>query len=588
MGSYESVKETIRSLADIVDVIGQFVQLRKAGQNYIGLCPFHTEKEPSFTVSPSKQIFHCFGCKKGGDLFAFWMEYHGTTFPEALKELAERYNVPLSTSSASASEEQRQAEYRKSLFKVNEQACRFFQEILLEKSEGDPARRYLDKRSLSSATIEKFRLGYAPDAWDSFSRFLGHDSRKLRLAASAGLLVERKSGGYYDRFRNRLIFPIVNLRGQVVGFGGRVLDSSLPKYVNTPESPVFHKGSLLYGLNNAFESIREAGRAIVVEGYMDVLALHDHGIREAVATLGTALTDAHVRRLKGYAPEAVVIFDADEAGKKAALKSLPLFMSEGLKGRAVALPGNHDPDSFVNDQGPASLRELIGKAGSLFDFHLEMSFSEMDGSIEAKSAVIQDVLRVLAKLRNVSQQSLYMRRLSERVGVKEDFLWLELRGLERDMSGEGENQRLRERLAKPSVEKRFNRDLHFLNLLIHHPQEALGLKHLPWQVLLSDASIIEIGEAFFEHFAAGGDAAMEDLAGNLASEKAREQLREGLLLPSFYSGANVDLAIQEFERKIRQIQLSISIQKAREEGDLESMNRLLKKKAEEIIPGRGQ
>jgi DNA primase len=587
MGAYESAKETIKSVADIVDVIGQFVQLRKAGQNYIGLCPFHTEKEPSFTVSPAKQMFHCFGCKKGGDVFAFWMEYHGTTFPETLRELAERFNVPFREESATASEEKRKAEFRKALFRVNEQACRFFQKMLLEEPEGKEARRYLAGRSLSKKSIEKFRLGYAPDSWDSLKRFLGNESKRLQAAAQAGVLVERKGGGYYDRFRNRLIFPIVDQRGQVVGFGGRVLDASLPKYLNTPESPVFHKGSLLYGLNHAFEAIRKAGRALVVEGYMDVLALHDHGIAETVATLGTALTDAHIRRLKGYAPEAVVIFDADEAGKKAALKSLPLFLNDGLKGRAVVLPGSHDPDSFVNEQGASSLRDLVQKAGSLFDFHLEVNLSGMDGSIEAKSEVIQEVLAVLGILRNVSQQSLYVRRLSEKVGVKEDVLWTELKSLQGKGAGENRDQRLRERLVKPAAEKRFNRDLHFLNLLIHYPEEAQGLKNLPWQVLLSDASVIEIGTAFFALNAPKRSASMEELAGGLSSEKAREQLREGLLQPSFYSDATVDLAIEEFERKIRQIQLSRSIQKARQQGDLESINRLLKKKAEGIVQERG-
>ncbi len=586
MGSYESTKETIRSVADIVEVIGQFVQLRKAGQNYIGLCPFHTEKEPSFTVSPSKQMFHCFGCKKGGDIFAFWMEYHGTTFPETIKELAERYNVPL-LEGASSAEEKKKAEFRKALFKVNEQACRFYQEVLLEETGGKPGRAYLERRSLSFSIINKFRLGYAPDSWDSLTSFLGKDPRKLKIASEAGLLVERKGGGYYDRFRNRVIFPILNLRGQVVGFGGRVLDAALPKYLNTPESPIFHKGALLYGLNHAFDAIRKAGRTVVVEGYMDVLALHDHEIVETVATLGTALTDAHVRKLKGYASEAVVVFDSDEAGKKAALKSLPLFLNEGLSGKAVVLPGNHDPDSFVNTEGASSLRDLIRKAGSLFDFHVDMSLSVMDGSIEAKSVAINEVLPVLRRLHDVSQQSLYVRRLSERIGVKEDVLWMELKNLGRDGAGGSDKLSLSERLAKPAVEKRFSRDIHFLNLLIHYPEAAQALRNLPWQVLLSDAQVIEIGELFFQNYDSGRLSSMEDLAPNLESEKAREQLREGLLLPSFYSDQTVDLAIQEFERKIRQIQLSRSIQKAREQGDLESMNRLLKEKAEGIGQSAG-
>jgi DNA primase len=584
VSSYATAKETIKSIADIVEVIGQVVQLRKAGQNYIGLCPFHTEKEPSFTVSPAKQMFHCFGCKKGGDLFAFWMEYHGTTFPETVKELAERYNVPLSEN-ASSSEERKKAEYREALFKVNEEACRFFHKILMDQSEGEPARRYLAGRYLSKSIIEEFRLGYAPDAWDSLVRFLGKGPGKLKIAAAAGLLAERKSGGYYDRFRKRVIFPIVNLRGRVVGFGGRVLDTSLPKYLNTPETPVFHKGSLLYGLAGALDVMRKEGRAVVVEGYMDVLALHDHGITESVATLGTALTDVHVRRLKGYAPELVLIFDSDEAGKKAALKSLPLFINGGLKGKAVVLPGGHDPDSFVNAEGPSSLRNLIRNAGSLFDFHMEMSLSGIDGSIEAKTAAIKEVLSVLTGLRQVSQQSLYVRQLSERVGIKEDILWSELKSLKRAVSGNSERHSLSDRLAKGTAEKRFSRDLHFLNLLIHYPGAAQELKNSPWQLLLSDASIVEIGNAFFQKYKAGGTFSMESLLNSLESERAREQLREGLLLPSFYSDQTVDLAIEELEKKIRQIEFTRSLRKAREQRDLEGINRLLKQKAEGIGQG---
>jgi len=581
MGYYESTKETIKSIADIVDVIGQFVQLRKAGQNYIGLCPFHTEKAPSFTVSPAKQMFHCFGCKKGGDIFAFWMEYHGTTFPETVKELAERYNVPISEG-VSSSEEKRKAEYRQALFEVNAQASLFFHRILMDEEEGKLARRYLSERSISEGIISRFGLGYAPDGWDRLANFLGKKFGKLGIAAAAGLLVPRNSGGYYDRFRKRITFPIANLRGQVVGFGGRVLDNSLPKYLNTPETPIFHKGSLLYGLNDASGAIRKKDRAIIVEGYMDVLALRNHGLEEVVATLGTALTSEHVRRLKGYASEAVVIFDSDEAGKTAALRSLPLFLNEGLKGKAVVLPDGHDPDSFINAEGLSSLLGLIEKAGSIFDFYMEMRLSEMDGSIEGKVAVIKEILPTLAHLRHVSQQSLYIRQLSERIDVKEDVLWLELKNLARRKSEGPGKMDLISQLDRPRVEKRFSRELHFLNLLIHYPETAQKLKHSHWQLLLSDSSIIEIVNTFFQNYEMGGSFSMESLLDSLGSEGAREQLREGLLLPSFYSDQTVDLAIKELEEKIRQIELSRSIRKARERGDIQDLNRLLKRKTEEI------
>ncbi len=581
MGYYQSTKEEIRRRADIVALVGQFVQLRKAGRNHVGLCPFHTESAPSFTVNPAKQIFHCFGCKRGGDIFAFWMEYHGTTFPEAVKELAERYNVPLSDEPSSA-DEKRKAKYRKALFEVNEQASLFFHKALKEETQGKRARAYLKGRSISKEIISQYRLGYAPDSWDKLANFLTRKFGNLKIAAAAGLVVARERGGYYDRFRNRVVFPISNLRGQIVGFGGRVLDDSLPKYLNSPESPVFHKGSLLYGLNHASGAIRKAGRVVIVEGYMDFLALRKHGLEGVVATLGTALTSEHVRRLKGYATEAVVVFDSDRAGKTAALKSLPLFLNEGLKARAVVLPEGHDPDSFVHAEGLDALLGLIQKAGSVFDFYVDLRLSEMDGSIEGKVDVIKEILPALSDLRHSSQQSLYVGRLSERLGVKEDIVWQELKTIIRHGPEAAAKMELTSQLKEPQVKNTFSRDLHLLNLLIHHPEAAQRLSHASWQLLLTDGSVIEIAELFFRSCTVEGSFKVEEMLGKLESEKAREKLREGMLLPSFYSEKTVDLAIRELEEKIRRIALSRSIQKARQQGDIRDLNRLLKRKAEEF------
>jgi len=329
MDPYQSAKEEIKRAADIAELIGQYVQLKKAGLNHVGLCPFHSEKDPSFTVSPSKQMFHCFGCKKGGDIFDFWMEYHKVSFAQAMRDLAGRYHVTLPERELTPSQ-RRKMELSELLFKINGTAAEYFHHVLTKSEKGRSGRAYLDKRSIDKDVIREFMLGYATEEWDGLTAFLKRKKVDMNKAAQAGLIIAKKNGGYYDRFRGRVLFPIYNLRKQIMGFGGRVLDDSLPKYLNTPETPVFHKGELLYGLHAAYQSIRESNRAVIVEGYTDVLALKKHGFNEAVATLGTALTRDHIRKLKGYTKEAVVVFDADAAGKGAAIKSLPLFLNEGL------------------------------------------------------------------------------------------------------------------------------------------------------------------------------------------------------------------------------------------------------------------
>ncbi|MGD8985462.1 MAG: DNA primase, partial [Desulfobacteraceae bacterium] len=388
MGDYQSAKEEVRRAADIVELIGQFVQLRKAGQNYVGLCPFHSEKDPSFTVSPSRQMFHCFGCKKGGDVFSFWMDYHKVDFPQALKDLADRYQVSLPEKPLTPFEREKM-EVKEWLFKLNGVAAEYFHGILTRSEKGGPGRTYFDKRSIPKETILEFSLGYAPDEWDGLASFFQRKKMDLKKAAQAGLLIPRKNGGYYDRFRGRVIFPILNLRQQIVGFGGRVLDDSLPKYVNTPETPVFHKGELLYGLHVAYKSIRDSGRAVVVEGYTDVLALKRHGFDHAVATLGTALTRQHVRRLKGYAKEAVVVFDADSAGKAAAIKSLSSFMNEGLSSRVMVLPEGNDPDSYVNKNGLNSFLALLDASLPMFEYYLDLKLSQTGDEVEGQVSALK-------------------------------------------------------------------------------------------------------------------------------------------------------------------------------------------------------
>lgn len=573
MPNHQSAKEEIKRAADIVQVIGQFVQLKKAGKNFMGLCPFHAEKDPSFTVSSDRQMFHCFGCKKGGDIFAFWMEYHGLTFPEALKDLAERYNVQI-TDKFSATEEKKRSKLRESLFKINEAAALYFQQALSKTARGNPAADYLKKRAISKEIISEFRLGYAPDKWRGITDYLREHKIDLEMAVQAGLIIPKKGGGYYDRFRGRVMFPILNLRGQVVGFGGRVLDDSLPKYLNTPETPVFHKGEFPYGLHASFKAIRQKGIAVIVEGYMDLLALRRHGLDEVVATLGTALTAQHIRKIKGYAKEAVVVFDSDEAGRNAALRSLPLFLNEGLPAKAVVLPNGHDPDSFVNTEGLPEFLKLLDSASSMFDFFLDQKLTQDDSDIEGKVHVLKEILPVLSQLRNAAQRSLYAGRLSEQIGIKEEVVLSELKYFKQDLSGDTLERGLKSRLAGPKVEKKIG-DIQLLNLLVHHPKAVTGLINSDCRTLLSDDTASRIVEVIFDKYRKEGQFSPENIEENLDNDDVRIRLREVMVADSIYSDQEVKQAVEEIREKARQKKLSDSVKEIK--GDPEALNDLLLK-----------
>ena len=571
--SHQTAKEEIRRSADIVELIGQFVQLRKAGLSYVGLCPFHSEKDPSFTVSPERQTFHCFGCKKGGDIFSFWMEYHSSTFPEALRDLAERYHVAVSEGFSSEAGI-RESALRETLFRINEMATCYFQESLTDPVRGKAGREYLNCRSLPQEIIVEFRLGYAPDLWDGLVAYLKSHEVDLDIVGEGGLVIPRKSGGHYDRFRGRIIFPIFDSRQQVVGFGGRVMDDSLPKYLNTPENPVFRKGEFLYGLHASFKTIREKGRAVIVEGYMDCLALRKHGLKEVVATLGTALTAAHVRKLKGYAKEVVVLFDADEAGKKAALRSLPVFSNEGLLAKAVTLPDGHDPDTFVNAYGLDRLLEFLDRASSTFDFYLEQTLVETDSGIEEKARVLKELLPMLSETRDFTQRSLYVQRLSERIGIRENLVLSELEGFMKSYQGKAPGRGMKERLTVTGAEKRLG-DLQLLNLVVHYSHTVPRLMESGCEILLSDPAVVEIVNTVFEVQRREGLWSAEILEERLCSDTAREQLREIIHRPFILLlDQDVEQAVSEIEEKAYRKRISASFEKVR--GDKEAQNRLLK------------
>ena len=413
----EDTVHLIKEKADITDVIGDHVKLIRAGANFKGLCPFHSEKTPSFFVNPARNTFHCFGCNEGGDVFTFLMKYHNLTFPEAIEELAGKYNIPIARQDLGP-EEKKRTRKREGLFAANKKAADLFHEKLLESPEAEAARKYLEQRGLSEDIIRNYRLGFAPDGWDFLVTCFAQ-SGQTESAADAGLIVAKNRGGHYDRFRNRLVFPLVNITGKIVGFSGRILGDGQPKYLNSPESPVFDKSKTLFGLFQNKDAIRRQNKCILVEGNFDLLALVDHGLEHAAAPLGTALTQSHIRALKGYADEIIMLFDGDSAGIKAAIRAVPLFLSEEVTARVAVLPDEHDPDTYLKAKGPEGLTDLLEQAQSLADFLFDRLVERYGLSLEGKNKIVAELQKIMAELgKEQVQRSLFASHFSSKLGIE--------------------------------------------------------------------------------------------------------------------------------------------------------------------------
>ena len=409
----------IRNRADILDIISESVLLKKAGRNFVGLCPFHSENAPSFTVSPDKQMFYCFGCGEGGNAFRFLMKNEGLSFPEAVKRLARRYGIEIPTERLSATQ-RRQLSERERLLSINRSAMEFFGNNLFDERFGKKALDYLTGRGFNREIIQQFNVGYAPGGWDQLSNFFSRRKIPLVLGEKAGLIIPRKSGnGYYDRFRDRIIFPIFDLGLQVIGFGGRVLDDTLPKYLNSPESPVYSKSRSLYGLHRGKQKCRETETVYIVEGYLDLIKCHQFGIENSVATLGTALTEDHIRRLKGFAGRAILVFDSDDAGLKAAHRTVGIFMKEEMEARVMVLPKGQDPDSFLTAFGHESFMDHSDQAMGMMQFLTETAVEKYGLSVEGKIRILKDLQVPLASIQDAVARTLYTKALAERIGVDE-------------------------------------------------------------------------------------------------------------------------------------------------------------------------
>ncbi len=432
MGKISPLKiDEIRSAVNIVHYISQFVSLKKAGQNYKGLCPFHTEKTPSFVVSPAKQIFHCFGCGKGGNVYTFIMEYEKLSFFEALKRAADFAGIPLPEEELKA--EAKERTYFEKLYEINELAADYFHNQLFQNQNKNQL-QYFKQRGLSERTIQKFKLGYAPDAKNGLLEVLKQNGVDLNEAEKLGLITRSLyNEAFIDKFRHRVMFPFFNLSGRVIGFGGRQLrKEQQPKYLNSPESPIYKKGSILYGLYQAINRIREEEFVILVEGYFDLLQLVEHGQSNVVASSGTALTDYQARLLGRYTQKVLLLYDGDAAGRKAALRNGYILEKNGLNAYIAVLPPEEDPDSFLQKHGLTALEPYLKSQLTPIEFEINRFFEENPKpSLQDKNQFVLQLLETLVELNNPLKTGLYLPLISDLLQINESLLVEQFKKLEK-------------------------------------------------------------------------------------------------------------------------------------------------------------
>lgn len=511
----EHIKADIKNATDIVGVISEFVLLKKQGLNYIGLCPFHSEKTPSFTVSQEKQIFHCFGCGNGGDAFSFLMKHEGFSFPEAARYLGQRCGIEIPVQSLSP-HQKKQIDERAAIYKINQQAMDFFHRSLKSKTSGSRPLAYLKKRGISEAMMDEFGLGYASEGWETLAHFFLKEKIPLAFVEKAGLILPRKDrSGYYDRFRDRIIFPIFDISKKVIGFGGRSLDDTLPKYLNSPETPVYHKSRSLYGLYHARKKCREKATVHLVEGYFDFLSLYQNGVQNVVASLGTALTSEHLRLLKGYAEKIILVYDSDEAGVKAAIRSVGIIRKEGVEANIVVLPSGYDPDAYISEFGTKAFIEMSDKGMGIIPFLVNSAIKKYGLSIEGKIRIIDELKGPLSSLESRTARSLYIKSLSETINVDESAIWEKIRESakpydsngrksypteSRSLQGQARGDKRRERTGKGSEDEKERFERLILSMVLQFPEILPEVAKRGIFDSFKDDVLRSIGCFILEHF----------------------------------------------------------------------------------------
>jgi DNA primase len=572
----------IKNASDIADIVSERVSLRRAGRNFVGLCPFHAEKTPSFTVSPDKQIYYCFGCGVGGNVFSFLMRHDGLTFPEAARTLAQRYGIDLPSRKLSPFEKKKLTE-REMILTLNAEAMSFYRECLVGKPKGRQAMGYLTKRGMTRKTIDKFKLGFAPDGWDHFLRHLRSRKKPFDTALKAGLIVPRKSGdGHYDRFRNRIVFPIVDGQNQPVGFGGRVMDDALPKYLNSPETPVYHKSRSLYGLSRARQPSRERQIVYVVEGYFDLLTMHQFGIANTVATLGTSLTADHVRILKGFVGEkgkAVLVYDSDQAGIKAAQRSVAVFQKGLLEARILVLPEGHDPDSFLMENGPDDFFKTAEKAMDMVAFMVESAVARYGLTIDGKVRIVNDLKSAILAIGDPVARSLQIKYLAERIDVDETVI---LQKVRQTANVADSGHRLQDRQDSQPAGLRnetYRLERQMVTMMLQFPEIITDITQRRLVDYFTDPTLTEVGRGILAHYAQnGGDIA--DLISQWDEPEKKAIVARLAITDEYWDRHGCMNLINQFEISVsrRDKDLLKRIEAAEKNGDINLLAELLQKK----------
>jgi DNA primase len=475
----QATLERIRAASDIVDVIGTYLPLKRAGANFTGLCPFHKEKTPSFNVNPHRQIFHCFGCHKGGDVFTFVKEYENIGFMDSVRRLAERAKIPIEQDASPG--EQQTRHLKDQLLEIHEKITQRWQNCLQNEAAGQLARDYLKKRGVGEEAIKLFRIGAAPESWDDTVNWAKAKDYDLALIEKAGLIIRKEeTGSHYDRFRGRLMFPICDEQGRVVAFSGRVLsgDEKTAKYVNSPETAIFTKSKVFYGLDKSKRAILDAGFAIICEGQLDLIACFMGGVQNIVAPQGTAFTDQHARILKRYVNETVLCFDSDNAGQNAAVRSLDHLLASSMAIRVAVVPAPHDPDSFIKAFGGEKFRELINNAKGFFDYYLERLCQQNDIKTDkGRIIVVRSMLEALQKTQNRMIFDKHAHDLTFKLGLSFQSIVAEYKKILDEKPGERIEESLKN--SQPEVPPPPITEFHLLKLLLLHDElVAWATSHL--------------------------------------------------------------------------------------------------------------
>ncbi len=501
------MRERIRAASDIVDIIGSYVPLKKNGANFTALCPFHKEKSPSFNVNPHKQIFHCFGCHKGGDVFTFVKDYENIGFMDAVRRLAERAKIPLEFENTPGAQESRHL--KDQLLDIHEQLTTRWQNCLANEAAGQLARDYLAKRGVSADAIKLFRIGAAPELWDDTVNWAKGKNFPIEIVEKAGLIIKKEeTGRHYDRFRGRLMFPICDEQGRVVGFSGRVLsgDEKTAKYVNSPETPIFTKSKIFFGLDKSKRAILDAGFAIICEGQLDLIACFTNGVQNIVAPQGTAFTESHARIIKRYANEVVLCFDSDNAGQNAIVRSLDHLLASGLAVRVAVVPSPHDPDSFIKANGGGAFNDIIKNAAGFFDYYLNRLCATNEiNSDKGRLVILKSMAEAVHKTGNSVLVDTYAQKTALRLGVavesvRAEFSKFKVQGSEFRVQEPDADETLNpepERLNPPSP-----LELHLLKLLLLHDElvvTAVPNLDVNWILHPHIRQIVDLRFAAHEH-----------------------------------------------------------------------------------------